>query len=673
MTHVVRRLGVFLPAIVAATGCGLAPGAPTPTPPAPVAAAPQAGPPRPADEPYVVKGTIPFTSPFFLDGIAEPFVLLEDEAGFVRRDKEFVFPLEGQAIGPVELVEDGLLRFTLPLPARPLGTLVDVDNDGESDPGVMVFAVAYWSNTWGDTFLERRDGRGWSNAYTSARTDPYREDEIDGGTLIIWAPDEAQGFPNGFGPDGMLFTSDDPVTSVPAGYSLVDLDSDPFRIYREPEPELELLEGVVAVTDLSDLDYAAAFEELFAKASREYPFTAEKQVDWAALHAAFAPRFEAARTFDAYYRALKDFTLAIPDGHIGVSFDAEIFFRDFGGSFGLVLAELSDGRVVVQQVIERTSDGETTPAAAAGIVRGAEILEWGGVPVAEALAAVVPYIGPHSTLHAERLMQLVFLTRVPPETSVAVRFRNPDGSPQTAELTAVVDYDSLFAAFPDFGYDPLLLPVEGEVLDPSGLGYLQVTTFSEDYNLMARLWEFHLKQLLEAEIPGLIIDVRNNGGGNGGLALDFAGFFFDESFVLSQGLYYNEDTGGFEARGVPARLEPAPLLYQGPLAVLVGPNCVSACEGFVHALTQGGRAIVIGHAPTAGAYGEVGRGQYEMPGDLSVQFPTGRPETPRGELLIEGAGIAPDVLVPVTYDSVIGGTDVVLQAAIDALLAELGR
>ena len=625
-----------------------------------------------ADEPHVITGSIPFTSPFFLEGNAEPFVLLEDESGFIRRDREFTFPLEGQTIGPVELVEDGLLRYTLPLPARPLGTLVDVDNDGGTDSGLMVFAIAYWSNTWGDPFLEPRDGQGWSNAYTSARTDPYREDEIDGGTLLIWAPDDAQAFPTDFGQDGLLFTADDPTAPVPPGYSLVDLDAVPFRIYREPEPDIELLEGVVAVTDLSGADYATAFEELFAKASREYPFTQDKGINWDALHAEFSPRFAAATSDEAFYRALKEFTLAIPDGHIGVSFNPDVFFTDLGGSFGLVLAELSDGRVIVQDVIGQTSEGERTPGAEAGILPGAEILEWDAKPIASALDSVVPFIGPHSTAHAERPMQLLFLTRAPVGTTVPVRYQNPGGSPEQAELTAIVDYDTLYAAFPEFNYDELALPVEGRVLDDSGLGYIRLTTFSEDYNLMARLWEYHMDQLVDAGVPGLIIDVRNNGGGNGALATDFAGYFFDESIVLSNELYYNETTGSFEEQGVPARLEPGPFQFEGPVAVLVGPNCASACEGFANAMIQGGRAFVVGHTPSAGMYGEVGRGQYSLPGDLSLQFPTGRPETVDGKLLVEGVGVVPEIQVPVTVDSVMGSNDAVLQAAVQALLERLG-
>jgi C-terminal processing protease CtpA/Prc len=159
-------------------------------------------------------------------------------------------------------------------------------------------------------------------------------------------------------------------------------------------------------------------------------------------------------------------------------------------------------------------------------------------------------------------MQLVFLTRGPVDTQIQVGYQNPKATPATADLTATVEYDSLFAALPEFSYDEMMLPMEAEVLDDSGLGYLQVTTFSEDYNLMARLWEFHLDQLMNAKVPGVIIDVRNNGGGNGSLALDFAGYFFKEGAELSHNLYYNEDTGTFEARGAPSRLEPGPFVFE---------------------------------------------------------------------------------------------------------------
>jgi C-terminal processing protease CtpA/Prc len=54
-----------------------------------------------------------------------------------------------------------------------------------------------------------------------------------------------------------------------------------------------------------------------------------------------------------------------------------------------------------------------------------------------------------------------------------------------------------------------------------------------------------------------------------------------------------------------------------------------------------------------------------------MQFPTGRSITPDGKLVIEGVGVVPDVLVPVTADSALGKVDAVLQAAIQAVLDKL--
>src|SRR3990170_931911 len=98
--------GWMSPLLVAALACGTVSPAPpastvTPTGRVPVVAE-GVGP----DEPGSISGEIPFTNRFFLSTTAEPFVLLEDEAGFIRRDREFVFPLEGQTIGPVEQIND---------------------------------------------------------------------------------------------------------------------------------------------------------------------------------------------------------------------------------------------------------------------------------------------------------------------------------------------------------------------------------------------------------------------------------------------------------------------------------------------------------------------------------------------------------------------------------------
>jgi C-terminal processing protease CtpA/Prc len=614
------------------------------------------------DEPYLISGEIPYTSPFFIWGLGDAFVLLEDEAGFVNRDFEFEFPLESQVLGPIEVDEDEQVTYTLLLPAVPQGTYVDVDNDGSDDTGVQVFAVAYWPNIWGDTFLEKRDGTGWSSANVSTITDADRDYEIEGGILIVWAPDGRQAFPTGFGEDDMLFTEDDPTAPIPAGYNIVDLDEEPFRVYKEPQPKIDLYEGDFEVSDYSEMDYAEAFDALITQMSEEYAFTEEKGIDWDALRAEFAPRAASARSARDFYTVVRDFTWAIPDGHIGISGGSTIntFFAEQGGSFGLVLAELSDERVIVTDVLP------DLPGEKAGIQVGAEIVAWNGVPVSEAIDRVVPYFGPFSTEQAKRPEQVIFLTRTAAGEEVTVTFSNPRAGTRDVTMVAEPEVDSLLAAWASI--DKLAPPIDGQILEESGLGYIRIWTFSGDYKMMTDLWTYYIKQMVDGDVPGLIIDMRVNGGGSSALSNNFPGFFFQDEITLAYWWHYSALEGKFIRWEVPERIEPAPIYYDGPVAILVGPDCISACEGFAYAMTQQGRALVVGHYPTAGAYGGVGSGQVTLPDDMELQFPTSKTTTPDGDLIIESVGVAPDIVVPMTEESALGLKDTVLEAAIQALL-----
>jgi C-terminal processing protease CtpA/Prc len=628
---------------------------PTPLPPMPV----QPGETNP-DEPVLIYGNIPYTSPFFVDSLGEPYVLLEDQAGFVNRNHDFEFPLSSQTLGPVTVHPDQTLTYALTLPSVPQGTQVDVDQDDEEDPGVQVFAVAYWANTWGDPFLEERDGTGWSNASTSTIVDPDLDNEIIGGTLVVWAPDDRQQFSSGFGTDGKLFTSDDPVAPIPAGYNLVDLNQEPFRFYKKAQVELTLPEGRAALNDYSDQSYAEAFDSLFEKVSREYPFTQDKGLDWQAIYDQFQPEIANAGSDEEFYKGLKAFTNAIPDGHVGLSFDPQHFYDLHEGGLGMEVAELTDGTVVVTAVIP----GQ--PADQAGIQPGAEIITWDGQPIAEEISQVIPYFGPYSTEHTRRINQLRFLPRLPLGTEVEVTYQNPgQNSADTVTLETIQEFDTLTGVFSS--QDEIDLPIQGEVLDDSGYGYIKINSFIGDYHLLAQLWEYYIHNLIDNDVPGLIIDLRENGGGYGGLATDFAGYFFDEEFVLYYSLYYNNRTGEFTKSDKPSTVEPGPMFYNGPITVLVGSDCISACEGFAYTLQQIGRSTIIGHTPTAGAFGSVGLGQFALPGGISMQFPFGRPETPDGELLIEGQGVIPDISVPRTLESILGTEDSLLAAAIQSL------
>lgn len=66
--------------------------------------------------------------------------------------------------------------------------------------------------------------------------------EIIGGKFLVYAPDNQQGFPSSFGADGLLFTADDPTVGLPQGYTVVDLDTEPFTFDRSREIEIDLIE-----------------------------------------------------------------------------------------------------------------------------------------------------------------------------------------------------------------------------------------------------------------------------------------------------------------------------------------------------------------------------------------------------------------------------------------------
>ena len=588
--------------------------------------------------------------------------------GFATRDREWELPVEGQVLGYLDLDEEQQEgEFRLQLPAQPEGTPVQIGDGGE----VQVFALAYSPNLTGGPFSVGDDrSRGWPSYLASTVNDPENEDEVTGGKLIVWAPDDAQQFPTGFGDDGKLFTDDDPLGAIPAGYSVIDLDQQPFEIIREAEAELTLYEPTDAqLKDYSDLSYTEAFDQLVERVRREYAFNGieGKQPDYDALYAELQPRIaEAERSDDAeaFYQALRDFAFAFNDGHVGINggeLDARLFGAQIAGGYGFAIRKLGDGRVIVTYVL----DGG--PAAEAGIEVGAQITQFNDQPIDQAISAVEPLTGPFSTDFGREYDQLRFLLRAPVGTEATVTFQNPNGSAQTATLEAVQERESFAASSLFRDFDPLALPVEYDIL-PSGLGYVRVNSNYDDLNLLVRLFERALQTFEDNQLPGVIIDMRRN---TGGANLGLAGFLTDQEIEMGQLEYYSDATGLFEPEGAPERIYPNESQYRfDKLALLVDQSCYSACELESYGFSQVPGMIVVGQYPTAGVEAEVARGQFRLPEGISLQIPTGRFVTPDGEIFLEGEGVEPTVRVPIDEETVLSEEDVVLQTAVEELLGQ---
>ncbi len=397
--------------------------------------------------PVEITGQFSYSNDIITTYYVEQASALIDMYGFITRNQEWEIPLAGQTLGYLQLdpkTHQG--SFFVQLPAQPTGTLADVNPDGQQETGVQVFTVAYSPNLTGGPYSVGDDpSRGWPSYLASVKTDSENKDEVIGGKLVIWAPDGQQSFPSDFGADGLLFTPDDPVQPVPAGYSVIDLDQQPFAIERQAQPEMTLYEpNDVAIKDFSSLSYQEAFDKMFEVVRRDYAFNGieGKQPNWDALYAELSPRVaEAQQNQDAnaFYQVMRDFVLAFKDGHVnlnGGDVENQLFTQAVAGGYGFAIRELDDGRVIVVYV----TDGG--PAAQAGIQVGAQVTEFNGKPIGEAINAVTPWSAPHSTEYSLRYQQARYLLRAPLDTKATVTYANPGSDTQMVELTAVDERDS---------------------------------------------------------------------------------------------------------------------------------------------------------------------------------------------------------------------------------------
>jgi len=95
-----------------------------------------------------------------------------------------------------------------------------------------------------------------------------------------------------------------------------------------------------------------------------------------------------------------------------------------------------------------------------------------------------------------------------------------------------------------------------------------------------------IKELQEAGVDGIVIDLRNNGGGSLQEAIELTGLFIKEGPVVQQ-----KDLRGSKK----VEYDPDPeIVYEGPLSVIVNRYSASASEIFAAAIQDYGRGIVLG-------------------------------------------------------------------------------
>jgi carboxyl-terminal processing protease len=193
-----------------------------------------------------------------------------------------------------------------------------------------------------------------------------------------------------------------------------------------------------------------------------------------------------------------------------------------------------------------------------------------------------------------------------------------------------------------------------KMLPGTTYGYVKISMESaETANEFAKA----LDGLKEQKMTGLVLDLRNNPGGLfPDPVLDIAGQFLKNNDVV---LYEKYRDGTEKAYNAGSRRGITDL----PTAVLINSGTASAAEILAGALKDNKRAPLIGE-PT------YGKGSVQTVRPLSdgaaLHITTATWFTPK-HTQIEGAGLPPDIAIPLTDDSIKKGIDPQLDRAIEYL------
>jgi carboxyl-terminal processing protease len=397
-------------------------------------------------------------------------------------------------------------------------------------------------------------------------------------------------------------------------------------------------------------DRLANFDRLARAMDRAYPYFELKGIDWDALVERYRPQFESAETDREYYAALERMLVELNDGHTGVT---PPLARNEGCFFGTT-REI-EGQAIV---VKAGSSGLD-----AGLTVGSTVLTVDGEPLTEALEGVDPRLLAGSTPRQRRSHAFQFLLHTPFGETRDVTFETPSG--EHGKATLVCPRDPAMAADTDRGGDiwALLLPVaEREIVSrrlPSGVGYIRIPTFGTD---LVSEFDAALNEMLDA--PGLILDMRGNGGGNSAYADQMAGRLLSEPFGYGRDTYTARLPTRAWRKWMTFRATPREPIYSGPVVVIMETSNFSSAEQFLVSLVDSGRVQTVGRATGGGSGNPT---VFRLPGGRNAKFSTANFVRNDGTP-IEGVGLVPDVPVKWTVEDFREGRDPDLEAA-ERLLA----
>ncbi|MCA0231929.1 MAG: hypothetical protein LCH91_15775 [Bacteroidetes bacterium] len=398
--------------------------------------------------------------------------------------------------------------------------------------------------------------------------------------------------------------------------------------------------------NISEDEKIAGLSKLWSEAKYNFAyFDYIPDLDWDRLYLEFLPKIRATKSTVEYLYILKLFCAQLHDGHTDVwANDPKL--KDLTSLRPPFRTVLIEDKVFVQEVqhdsLEKT-----------GIHPGLEVINIDGLPVKEyAELYVRPYQSGSTTQNIDVATYTYRLLYGPKDAPVDVTFKNAKGEIFSRKL-------------PRTGYRNLKTrpPFSFQII-PNNIAYIQLNGFEDNKVLSG------FKAALDsiATTNALIIDVRQNGGGDSGYGWSILACLTDKPMLT--GFYSSRIYSPLRrSRGETVVFEPVDggnmwpvngkYHYTKPVVVLTSGRTFSAAEDFVLVFDTMKRGIIIGE-PTGGSTGQPLL--FALPGGVMARVCTKRDMYPDGKEW-NGKGIQPDLLVRPTAFDFQTGRDTVLEAA----------
>lgn len=391
----------------------------------------------------------------------------------------------------------------------------------------------------------------------------------------------------------------------------------------------------------------AVFDDVWRTVRDRYYDPSFNGLDWEAEREKFRPLAAEAKTRAEFYRVLKRMLGALRDSHTRVYAPDEKFDwqRPRVVTTGISVREVAGLPVVL--AVERDSDAER-----AGVRVGDIITSVDDEPALKLFAKRLRESPQASTAQASRARAMASLLAGPAGTSVKVGWRGQDNRERTALLNR-------------------------QWRDRTAR--LQIEKAGEDFFLVrfdsfTRTVAIEFMRALEDRLRGargLILDLRNNGGGDAEAMTDMLSSFLPPRTALGR---FTDRTGRvqIEPRTRRAMLV-APLeiaRYTGALIIITSERTASAAEIFVASVKQARRATVIGTG-TCGCVLAIRR-RHALPDGGEMDISEMDYRTSLG-VRLEGAGVAPDEVVMQDLSDIRARRDRPVMRALERLRSESGE